>query len=67
VSGTWTGASPIRFTYQWRRDGHSISGKTRSRYRVGARDVGKALGCLVRATNAVGTTVAAARPVRVKR
>jgi hypothetical protein len=65
LPGGWTGAHPLRFAYQWLRDGHVIFGATAPRYRVRVRDLGEVLGCRVRATNSLASTAALARPVRV--
>lgn len=50
TTGTWTGAS-LTYTYQWKRDGSSISGGTASTYTVVAADVGHSITCVVRATS----------------
>jgi hypothetical protein len=44
VPGTWapsTGAAPITFTYQWKRDGTNITGATAATYTPVAADLGK--------------------------
>lgn len=62
-NGTWTGASPIAYSYQWQlctSTGGScgnISGQTGSSYVVTAGDVGKTLRASVTATNSGGGTV----------
>lgn len=63
--GTWTGAAPITFTYQWFRGAIELSLETASTYTVVAADVGEVLTCEVTATNAVGAASEAARGVRV--
>jgi hypothetical protein len=63
-TGTWTGTTPIGYTYQWRRCDQagancvSISGATGSNYQVINVDGGSTLRVLVRAVNAVGSNVA---------
>jgi Tol biopolymer transport system component len=60
-TGTWTGSTPITFTYQWRRCNASgaacvaIGGATSSAYVVTAGDVGSTLLVSVTGTNAVGS------------
>jgi hypothetical protein len=44
VPGTWapsTGAAPITFTYQWKREGTNITGATAATYTPVAADLGK--------------------------
>lgn len=58
TTGNWIG-SPTSYTYQWRRDGTNISGGTSANYPAVAADIGgHALTCVVKATNAQGTTTA---------
>lgn len=52
--GTWTN-SPTGFTYQWLRNGASISGATTSFYILDNADVGTTITCRVTATNASGS------------
>ncbi len=58
-NGTWTTvpASPT-FAYQWLRNGAAIAGATSSTYTVAAADEGKALQCVVTATNVQSTAQA---------
>jgi hypothetical protein len=64
-TGTWTGATPIGYTYQWRRCDSaganclSISGATGASYQVSYADGGSSLRVIVTAVNAVGSSVAA--------
>lgn len=54
--GSWTDDPPA-FAYRWLRDGSGITGAVASTYVVDAgADVGRALSCGVRATNAAGTS-----------
>ena len=60
TSGSWSGDTPIAFTYQWRRcDSNgancaSISGATSSTYKLASSDVGFRLRIRVTATNGAG-------------
>jgi hypothetical protein len=69
-SGTWTGAAPITFAYQWVRCGSDggkpdgsnctpISGATSSSYGVQMDDIGRRLRIRVTASNAGGSAVVA--------
>jgi hypothetical protein len=58
-NGTWTN-SPASYAYQWTRDGVDISGATSSAYTLVIADEATAIGCDVTATNATGSTTAAA-------
>ena len=49
-TGTWTN-SPTGYTYQWKRDGSTISGATSSTYTPVELDVGTVLTCTVTASN----------------
>lgn len=59
-AGTWTGAAPITFGYQWLRcdsggGGCSALGNaSKQTYTIGSSDVGRTLRVLVTATNSVG-------------
>jgi hypothetical protein len=69
--GTWTGAQPITYAYQWQRCDTSgascsaIAGATATTYPVGSADVGTTLRVAVTATNTARTATAtsAATPV----
>ena len=62
--GTWFN-SPTSYTYQWLRDGTTITGSTASTYVVVAGDLGHALSCTVTATNAFGSTPATSNAVLI--
>jgi hypothetical protein len=59
-NGTWSGSTPITYTYQWQRDGTTnIAGAISSTYKPVAADVKHTLDVLVTATNAAGSATAA--------
>src|SRR3954452_6585481 len=66
--GTWSGAQPQTYTYQWRRcdsTGGScadISGASGSTYRVTNADIGRTLRVRVTARNSIGTRSATSTP-----
>src|SRR2546423_403384 len=63
-TGTWSGTTPITYTYQWGRCDSSggscapISGGTASSYLLAAADVGSTMRVWVNASNSAGTTAA---------
>ena len=60
--GSWSGAQPISFAYQWLRcdanggNCRAIGGANKQRYKVASADLGHRLVVLVTARNRVGTT-----------
>ena len=58
TTGTWTGTSPITYTYQWQRAGSNISGAVNSNYDLIQADVGYTISCVVTGTNAYGNSTA---------
>jgi hypothetical protein len=64
-TGTWTGRSPLEFTYTWLRDGGVIAGASAATYLVQPADQGHALACQVTATNSVSHATAASNIVKV--
>ncbi len=64
TGGTWTGAEPITYTFQWWRcntDGSNcatISGATTASYKLTTADVGHAVRIRITATNSAGSTSA---------
>jgi len=58
TNGTWTGAPAPTFTYQWQRNTVDISGATSSTYVLDFPDAGKAIRCVVTATNSLGAVSA---------
>ena len=54
-SGSWSGTTPIGYTYQWQQDGATnIGAATSSSYEPVATDVGHTLDVVVTASNSVG-------------
>jgi carboxypeptidase family protein len=64
-NGSWSGVTPIKFTYQWLRDGGSIGGSTGSTYVVQSGDQGHGLSCEVTATNTNGHASAKSNTLNV--
>ena len=58
--GNWENMQeePHSYAYAWQRDGSPISGATLENYPFVAADTGKAIGCIVTATNSGGSTTA---------
>jgi hypothetical protein len=69
--GTWSGAQPITYRYQWRRCGSGggscadISGARGETYGLTAADIGSTIRIRVRATNSAGSTSADSAPTAV--
>jgi hypothetical protein len=57
TNGTWASV-PMSYSYQWQGDGVNISGATSSTYTLTAADIGKAIRCVVTATNVAGSASA---------
>lgn len=55
--GSWSGKTPITYTYQWTRDGTNISGATAQTYTLVTADKNHSIDCQVTATNSTGATV----------
>jgi hypothetical protein len=68
-NGTWSGSTPIAYTYGWLRcdaagaSCAAISGATKSTYTTTSDDVGHKIGASVTATNSVGNAASQAAPV----
>lgn len=64
TTGSWSGTTPINYTYQWRRCNSSgascsnIAGSTGSSYPLVSIDVNKTIRLVVTATNSAGSTAA---------
>jgi hypothetical protein len=58
TTGTWTGATPITYAYQWKAGGSNV-GSNQSTYVQVTGDLGKTITCTVTATNAGGSASAA--------
>jgi len=65
TDGTWTGTTPITYTYQWQRNGSPILGATSSTYLLVYADVGTNVRCVVTATNAIGSASANSNAITV--
>ena len=71
TTGTWSGTTPVQFTFQWERCPSSggtcapITGATAASYVVVATDAGSAIRVVVTATNVVGSTSATSPSVTV--
>lgn len=63
--GGWSGTQPIKYSYQWLRDGVWIFGATAATYAVQEADEGHNVVCQVTATNAGGSTAAQSAPMAV--
>ena len=64
--GSWTGGHPMKFTYQWRRNGVALSAPGGGiGYLVKKADVGASFSCSVTATNPAGSAVASSSDVQV--
>ena len=69
--GTWSGAQPMTFAYQWRRcdtngaNCSNIGGATSKTYTLTSADVGNKLRVRVRASNSAGSGTATSLPTAV--
>lgn len=57
-TGTWTGATPFTYTYQWKRNNVDILGATLSTYTLVIADDATSIKCTVTATNGSGSVSA---------
>ena len=68
-AGSWTGASPLRFAYQWQRcdaQGNSCAAVANDQnYQVTAADIGLRLRGVVTARNSLGASTAVTSPTQV--
>jgi len=58
TNGTWTGTTPITFTYHWQRNEVNITSATSSTYTLVAEDAGSTIRCVVTGTNVYGNASA---------
>lgn len=54
-NGSWTGAHPIRYTYQWQRAGINIPSATTPSYMLVSADIGERIDVIVTASNPSGS------------
>lgn len=57
-NGTWTGREAPSFSYQWKRNGAAVAGRTAQTYLLGAADVGTTITVTVTGTNWAGSASA---------
>lgn len=62
ATGAWAGIPVPTYTYQWTRDGASITGETASSFLLTGADVGHLIRVRVTATNTAGSTQATSAP-----
>lgn len=63
--GTWTGTPAPSFSYRWQRNGADIPVGTAADYTAAEVDSGKAVRCVVTATNASDSVEAASAPISI--
>ena len=63
--GTWSGAEPLYYSYQWLREGADIPDASGPTYQVSVTDAGMAVGCRVTVTNSYGEQIAYSNHVTV--
>jgi hypothetical protein len=64
--GTWSGDSPIVYSYRWLRGTKVITHAVGTSHVLGRSDRGRTVACRVWAGNASGATAATSKPVRVR-
>ena len=63
TTGTWSGTTPITYTYQWKRNGLSIENETNSIYTLVVADSASSITCVVTATNPYGSANATSNTI----
>ena len=63
--GTWSGTTPMTFSYQWLRDRVPIPGATATTYTIQTADIGHFVACEVTAANSQGSSWARSIGYRV--
>jgi hypothetical protein len=66
AKGTWTGSTPLTYSYKWLRDNAAIGAQTAASYTVKGVDVGHAIKCQVKAANNGGSATATSAGVVIK-
>src|SRR2546430_5374987 len=56
--GSWTGATPMHYAYQWQRNGTNVPGSMSSSYALTSSDVGYRMDVVVTASNSAGSSPA---------
>jgi trimeric autotransporter adhesin len=64
-TGTWSGATPQTYSYEWLQDNAPIGGETSSDYQVRQADIGHSIRCRVTAENLGGQSSAMSDPVTI--
>jgi hypothetical protein len=70
-TGSWSGTTPMSFTYRWQRCGRSggncsfIKGATAQTYKLVLQDVGRTIRVVITATNSAGSASATSAPTAV--
>jgi tripartite motif-containing protein 71 len=64
--GTWSGSTPITYTYRWLRGGTAITGATAATYSVKSTDADHVVRCRLTAHNAGGSATATSAGVTIK-
>jgi len=65
TNGTWTGTTPITYTYQWKRNGSNIVGATASTYLLVQADSTFDITCTITGTNAIGNSSATSNALTI--
>jgi hypothetical protein len=60
--GSWSGSTPMSYSYQWQDNGTNISGATSSSYTLASSDAGAQVDVVVNASNSLGSSSASSAP-----